>query len=127
MHVIIAKQMCLPLKVASAIGQCLREWLHVLPSLGDKRAHNSESATNCEHTHATGRLKKKRRITDQNNDGISQSWLWDRMLGYVPPPEAEGTAVESAVKHDKATVPEHLWDNRVAFLLGATGLEGKQK
>ncbi|KAL7565772.1 hypothetical protein ACA910_010210 [Epithemia clementina (nom. ined.)] len=27
-------------------------------------------------------------------------------------------AVELAVKHDKAEVPTHLWDERVAYLLG---------
>ncbi|KAL7576485.1 hypothetical protein ACA910_017989 [Epithemia clementina (nom. ined.)] len=41
-----------------------------------------------------------------------------KMARYTPPVYLISTATEKAVKHDKAAVPTHLWDARVAFLLG---------
>ncbi|KAL7571778.1 hypothetical protein ACA910_002869 [Epithemia clementina (nom. ined.)] len=47
------------------------------------------------------------------------------MAGYSPPETSEDTTTKFAVKHDKAAVPERLWNNRVAFLLRVTELQPK--
>ncbi|KAL7569735.1 hypothetical protein ACA910_005683 [Epithemia clementina (nom. ined.)] len=56
-----------------------------------------------------------------------QHWAWlsnMRMATYQPPEQTEAntTATKSAVKHDKAGVPIHLWNDRVAYLLGINTL-----
>jgi hypothetical protein len=47
-----------------------------------------------------------------------------RMSSYIPP--VTTTITEQAVKSDSADVPIHLWDDRIAFLLGVSSLSQTQ-
>ncbi|KAL7561687.1 hypothetical protein ACA910_016450 [Epithemia clementina (nom. ined.)] len=132
MHATIARHMVTPVKVAAAIGQCLWYCLRTLPSSSAKRpAHcTSEEATDEllpeGETHMRSSFRCKRlRVSDEESDALHKAFVWDRMAGYTPPETSEDTTTESAVKHDKAAVPEHLWNNRVAFLLTVTELQSK--
>ncbi|KAL7558157.1 hypothetical protein ACA910_016212 [Epithemia clementina (nom. ined.)] len=74
------------------------------------------------HLHPEGGSKQPR-LTDPETDKLFARFVVPRMEGYQPRMEQGKTATESAVQHSNAAVPEHLWNDRVAFLLDIDELE----
>ncbi|KAL7566075.1 hypothetical protein ACA910_009861 [Epithemia clementina (nom. ined.)] len=123
MHNILCKHLASPVKIASAIAQCIHHHLSHVPNLGDIRTRLTNNINDTMGTHQNKGGSKRPRFSDPETDMLSARFVVPRMAGYQSRTEQGKTAAESAVKHDNAAVPEHLWNDRVAFLSDIDDLE----
>ncbi|KAL7575180.1 hypothetical protein ACA910_018670 [Epithemia clementina (nom. ined.)] len=129
MQSITAQNIETPVKVAASLGRCLRACLRVLDTPGIKRHCDVEdplSQSGQEIAGDEGRecVGKKQRTQDiaAPDEVLRYNPGYARMDGYTLRVDMEDTSTKSAVKHDHAEVPTHLWNDRVQYLLGIQNL-----
>ena len=107
----VARELTAPIKMAAALGSCISKWSthreKSTPRTGDTEMINRASVNVC---------------NEVDEDAGPTFDSAERMRGYVRT-IGEEVSAEKAVKHDKAAVPIHLWNDRIRYLLGLTQLE----
>ncbi|KAL7576183.1 hypothetical protein ACA910_004836 [Epithemia clementina (nom. ined.)] len=121
----------MPVKIATVLGRCFWHFMHKVQSSNKQLRQECKSSNDTLTHEASFKVVTKKARIDEDVIAAPNSAIacmdppWRQMIGFqqIIREEVESTATESAVKHDKASIPIHLWNDRLAFLLNIVTLE----
>ncbi|KAL7555436.1 hypothetical protein ACA910_008056 [Epithemia clementina (nom. ined.)] len=135
MSLAVVRGLTAPIKITTAVARVIKAHYQTVMRRGEMGLSKRRANEDNTFIHLSKRQHTVEGSTPSPVFGPdpTQGWAWatqQQMKNFEGPKNLEittSTATKSVVKHDKADVPVHLWDDRVAFILSLDAITPKHQ